>query len=240
MAKENGTWIMRGVKESDPRCLHTAEELMDYVDQVGFLPLFQNKIPGFSVEERTVPAFWWSDNEERDPWSWRIRIAQSGRIAYGKFFDKKAGFISLKWLPDFANVRRDGYDFDARWDDGLATRRAKRVMDLFRSGEELFSYEIKQRAGFHKEGEKNFEGVMAELQMQTYLVVHDFRRRLNRQGLSYGWHVARYAPPESIWGYDLVARAYDDAPEVSRERILRQLQAAFPAGEARDFKRLLR
>lgn len=27
--------------------------------------------------------------------------------------------ISPKWFPDFANFRRQGYDFDARYDDGL-------------------------------------------------------------------------------------------------------------------------
>ena len=37
-------------------------------------------------------------------------IAAGGRIAYGKFFDRKAGFISREWLPVFANYRRDGYD----------------------------------------------------------------------------------------------------------------------------------
>ena len=28
------------------------------------------------------------------------------------------GFISKKWLPVFANYRRDGYDFDALYEDG--------------------------------------------------------------------------------------------------------------------------
>ena len=75
------------------------------------------------MEERTVPAYWWSDDAKRDPWKWREMIAGSGRIAYGKFFNKKAGFISQKWLPYFVNLRRDGYDFDARWDDELASNR---------------------------------------------------------------------------------------------------------------------
>ena len=44
---------------------------------------------------------------------WREIIARSGKVAYGKFFDKKAGFISVEWLPVFANYRRDGDDFDA-------------------------------------------------------------------------------------------------------------------------------
>ena len=50
MAKENGTWIIRGLKLEDPACLKTPEELAYYIRQVGFLPLFANSIPGFSVE----------------------------------------------------------------------------------------------------------------------------------------------------------------------------------------------
>lgn len=61
---------------------------------------------------RTVPEYWWCEDPKVDPWMWREIIARSGEIAYGKFFDKKAGFISIDWLPIFANYRRDGYDFE--------------------------------------------------------------------------------------------------------------------------------
>ena len=69
-----------------------------------------------SVEEWTEPGCWWCENPEVDPWIWREIIAGKRKIAYGKFFDKKAGYISLEWLPYFVNARRDGYDFDARWE----------------------------------------------------------------------------------------------------------------------------
>ena len=61
MAVENGEWIMMGVAEDDPSCVHTADELIELIDEVGFLPLFKNAIPGFSVEEHidfnTLSAF---------------------------------------------------------------------------------------------------------------------------------------------------------------------------------------
>ncbi len=47
-----------------------------------------------------------------------------------------------------------------------------------------------------------------ELQMQTYLVVVDFRRRRNKQGEEYGMPVCYYEWPEDKWGYDLVTGAY--------------------------------
>lgn len=94
MAVENGEWIMRGPAWEDPACIHSWQELVDWIDEVGFLPLFRNGIDGFSAEERTCPTDWWSGDAARDPWEWRQLIARSGRVAYGKFFGKKAGFIS--------------------------------------------------------------------------------------------------------------------------------------------------
>ena len=78
------------------------------------------------------------------PWEWRQVIARSGRVAYGKFFGKKAGFISRSWFPHFANWRRDGYDFDSRWEDELATARQKKIMDQFLDRDELLSFDLKQ------------------------------------------------------------------------------------------------
>lgn len=189
MVNENGTWVMYGVDRDDPECIHTVEEAMAYINEVGFLPLFKNEIPGFSLEERTVPEYWWSENPKRDPWEWRAIIARSGEIAYGKFFDQKAGFISKKWLPYFVNYRRDGYDFDALWDDEKASLRQKKIMDLYAEENaevEYYSSELKQKAGFGKGGEKGFEGIVTNLQMQTYLCVRDFRQRKNKKGQEYG------------------------------------------------------
>ena len=121
------------------------------MEEIGFLPFFADDVSGFSVEEHTVPEDWWTGNPERDPWEWRILASRRGRVAYGKFFGGRAGFISKEWLPVFANYRRDGYDFDARWDDELASHRQKKIMDLFmgeNSDQELFSNEVKEQAGF--------------------------------------------------------------------------------------------
>lgn len=39
--------------------------------------------------------------------------------------------IHRQWLPYFANYRRSGYDFDSRYEDGLATYREKVIMDYY-------------------------------------------------------------------------------------------------------------
>ena len=71
MGNESGEWIMHGMKWDNPDCIHSVDEAIKYINEFGFLPLFKNDIDGFSLEERTVPEYWWSDNPEIDPWMWR-------------------------------------------------------------------------------------------------------------------------------------------------------------------------
>lgn len=239
MARENGEWTIRGMNWDDPGRVHTWQELTDWIDRVGFLPLFQNEIPGFSVEEHTYELGWWTGDDARDPWQWRELIARSGRVAYGKFFGKKAGFISKAWFPQFANYRRDGYDFDSRWEDGLASIRQKRVMDQFAERGELFSFQLKQQAGFGKGGEKNFEGTVTDLQMQGYLLIRDFRQRTNKRGLAYGWPISVYTTPETLWGYEYVTSAYAVDPTESKALIYQQVLQHFPAAETANWKAVL-
>ena len=68
MEKDSGKWIMYGVDWDDPECIHTVDEAIEYINEIGFLPLFRNDIPGFSLEERTVPEYWWCEDVDRDPW----------------------------------------------------------------------------------------------------------------------------------------------------------------------------
>ena len=66
MGNESGEWIMHGMKWDNPECIHSVDEAIKYINEFGFLPLFKNDIDGFSLEERTVPEYWWSDNPEID------------------------------------------------------------------------------------------------------------------------------------------------------------------------------
>ncbi len=224
---------MASATKADKKQINTFDELMETVDREGFLPLFRNGIRGFSVEDRTRTAGWWTGLEQIDPWEWRALAARNAEVAYGKFFDGRAGFISLEWFPVFANWKRDGYDFDALFEDGKATMRQKKIMDLFMNGEELFSFEAKRKAGFGKEGERNFEGTLTSLEKASYLVIRDFRRRVNKKGGEYGWHIAVLTAPESIWGYDAVTADYSEESAVSKQRITDHLSSLYPqAGEA--------
>ncbi len=200
--------------------INTKEELCALIEDIGFIPLFKSAVPGFSVEEITRGESWFSDDAEHDPWDWRKHIAAEGNIAYGKLFQKKAGYISKKWYPVFANYRRNGYDFDSLFEEGLAPRKSAIIMELFPGGELIPSFEIKRRAGFEKGGEKGFEGVLTALQMQTYLTIRGFEQKRNKAGEPYGWATGVYSAPEALFGEGHVRSEYSKHPEESKEEIL--------------------
>lgn len=213
--------------------VRSPEELLDLVTEVGFLPFFANPIPGFSVEECCPKELWFAKDTD-GPWEWKGPTARSGRCVYGKLFQKKAGFVSREWFPDLANFRRDGYDFDARFDDGLAPIRDRDLYDAVASRGAVLSPELKELCG--REG---FDTSLTRLQMQTYLCVADFVYSLDRHGRPYGWGVARFTTPEALLGPEPVTSAYGADPRESRERILSHLRALLPNADSRRLEKLL-
>lgn len=192
------------------------EDILLLAEEAGFLPFFACGT-GVSVEELCAPALWFT--EEEGPWEWKGPIARTGRCAYGKFFGGKAGFVSRAWLPDFCNFRRDGYDFDARCDEGLAPHQDAYVYQTVADAGELLSKRLKQLCGFKKDQNTGFDTIVTRLQMQTYLCIADFIYERDRHGKPYGWGVALYSTPEAQFGCELVSSAYRRPPEESRTRI---------------------
>lgn len=210
--------------------IKSENDLIELVEQCGFLPFFRNEISGFSVEEHTPPELWFS-GEADGPWEWKGPAARSGRCVYGKLFRGKAGFVSLERFPELLNYRRDGYDFDARYDDGLAAFKDKELFDIVLDKKSLLSKEIKKIGGYGKDGKKGFETIITRLQMQTYIIAEDFEYMLDAHGEPYGWGVARYTTPEERFGEELVREAYRKDPSKSKELIFECMRELLPRAE---------
>ena len=112
-------------------------------------------------------------------------------------------------------------------------------MDCFDIEEEMYSNALKKNAGFGKGGEKGFDGTITELQMRTYLCVRDFRQRKNKKGEYYGWPVAVYTKPETLWGYDHVTSRYNEDPAESGKAIAAHMMEIYPVASKKQIKRLI-
>lgn len=201
----------------------------------GLLPFFDSGVPGFSVEDMTPPRYWFAGDVD-GPWEWRMEVARRGKVAYGKLFAGKAGFCSREYYPDLANYRRDGYDFDARYEDGLANHRDKQIIDALTREGSLLTRELRRASGV----DKGFETCLTRLQMQTYITVTDFEYLRDRHGKPYGWGVARYALTESVFGEEMTRSAYGRKPEESKVKLISRLRELCPGVDDAPLLKLIK
>ena len=220
--------------------IRTKADLIQAINEYGFLPFFENSIDGFSIEEHIDLGCWWhSDTGEWSAWEWKGPVIKETGCAYGKFFEKKACYISPEWFPDFANYRRDGYDFDARYDDGLAQYRDKLLYDLVEQNAPVISKRLKQLGNYKKGGNKGFDTIITRLQAQGYVIISDFVYMKDKYGNPYGWGVAEYSTPEAFMRGGFTDKVYSRTPEESYERLLERFTRLFPNEDVGKLKKFL-
>ena len=220
--------------------VRSKKDLTDAVQRLGVVPFFKNSIKGFSIEENVDRSVWFADGD--GVWEWKGPVIRSAGCAYGKFFENKAAFVSMEWFPDLANLRRDGYDFDARYDDGLASAGDLFLYDLVAENAPALTGTLKELGNYKKSaegGKTGFETRMMRLERQCYVIIRDFVYLRDKKGKPYGWGVAEYSTPEREFGEAFTSRVYVREPAESAERLLAHLRSLLPGAGEREIRRFL-
>ena len=216
--------------------IYSAAQLTDYIHQVGFLPLLYSGIRGFSAEEVVdddcryvvLPDGGW----DWPLWKWKGPIVSDGHCVYGKFFDKKAGFISFDWWPDFCNYRRSKYPLpeEGSIEDSI-------LMTLREHGS-LITRELRAACGF--DGPKmrsRFDGYITRLQMRCLIVTEDFVYPRDKHNREYGWGWSLLTTPEQLYGQE--ACRCQRSPEESLQRLQSHFRRVLPEATDRQLERLI-
>lgn len=222
--------------------IDSMEDLIQLIEEVGFVPFFENEIEGFSIEEHLAPGHWYDDLGDGfwDAWEWKGPVIRTGKCAYGKFLRGKAMYVSSKWFLDFANYRRDGYDFDARFEDGLASFDDKDLYELIDANAPILSKELKRIGNYRKGARKGFDSSVTRLQKQCYVIISDFRYATDKFGNEYGWGIAEYTTPEKFYGKKFTGKAYKRTPEESYERLFKHFKKILPGVEDKWIDKILK
>lgn len=165
--------------------IETIEELQAVIEMIGFLPYAGDEKNSLFTLEAMTDNLWFTGLDD-DPWEWRRIIAERGEQAYGKFFGKKAGFVSRECIPAFIAARRDNRSFYDLYNGGLLSRDAKRIWECFESRVEWTHQALKTEAGFNGRA-KEFEAAVTELQGLFFICISGQSRRINKKGEPYGW-----------------------------------------------------
>ncbi len=229
------------------RQIYSMTDMEQRALELGFLPFFVCGIPEFSIEEMTPEELWWP-NEPWAPWEWKGPVIKRGHCAYGKIFNKKAGYVSLEWLPDLMNYRRSkplAYNEDVAAVDeivlqtieceGSATIKELRRLLGFAKGRGKRKSADEPVDTLSQDGKISLEPILVRLMMELRIVIADFEYNIDRYGRPYGWGIARYTTPESLHG-DL---SVDRTPKESFDRIFRHFKCLFPDVPEKKLLRLV-
>ena len=160
--------------------ISSAPQMMEAIQEMGFVPLLWSGIPGFSAEEMVdddCRYVVFDDGWDWPMWKWKGPIINEGNCVYGKFFDKKAGYISLEWWPDFCNWRRSVYPAPEAGSVDEAI-----LLTLQEHGS-LITRELRAACGFTgPKMRSRFDAYVTRLQMSCRIVTEDFVYPRDRHG----------------------------------------------------------
>ncbi|MDE5628102.1 MAG: hypothetical protein K2I69_00910 [Muribaculaceae bacterium] len=216
--------------------------------KLGILPFFANNVPGLSVEELVEPGLLFGSSDTPGAWEWKGPVIRERTTAYGKFFNRKAGFVSRELLPDFLNFRRT-YRHPGRLSEAEDA-----IMSMLRGAGELTSAQMRAELfGTGKRTEDDLvdilpqeskpsrgilEPALQRLQMAGLVLISDFVYKQSKRGERYGWGTALYSTPEEIYGSDIARcpRSGSESGRIISEHVLRN----FPFATMDEIKKLLR
>ena len=204
--------------------IHSCPELMEFIQQVGFLPLLDSGIPGFSAEDvvdEDCRYVVFDDGWDWPLWKWKGPIVQEGNCVYGKFFAGKAGFISRQWWPDFCNYRRS----QAKKLEAGSIEDT--ILLTLQEHGSMITRELRAACGFTgPKMRSRFDSYVTRLQMACRIVTEDFVYPLDKHGHEYGWGWSLLTTPELLLGRD--ASQCERTPQESFERMASHFRALLP------------
>ena len=198
--------------------VHNADELTALIEMVGLLPMFRSVVPGFSLEE-VVPAELWFQEGVEGPWEWREIIAGQGKIAYGKFFRQKAGFVSMRWFSHLIHARRSGMDYHQRYSMGQMKRETYQLIEALDHHLPLLAPELREAAGLPSR--QIFQRALTDAMMQTDVVIASLEYKKDAAGRPYGWGTGRYDLSDRMFGPWIATP--DCSPEASMNLLCQQI-----------------
>lgn len=217
--------------------IHSCPELIDYINEIGFLPLLPMGITGWSADEvvdedcqyKSLPEGGW----EWPIWEWKGSILQESGCAYGKFFKGKAAFVSREWWPDFCNYRRNIYPYP---EEGSIE---EAILDVLRIEGSLITRDLRHLCGFTgPKMRSRFDAYITKLEMGGYIVTEDFVYPRDRHGREYGWGWSLLTTPESLFGKERCRT--ERTPQESYERILQHFKKILPDTAEKSIHSLLK
>lgn len=194
------------------------DDFLDRVEELGFMA-FSDILDGLpSLVSETPGRNWHTGDPETDPWCWKDIAAGEKRLAFGCILGGNKGFVAKRLYPVFYEAYNPRQSMEERRYDGLVSQAAWDVWKLFGEHRELDTGEIRRLAGTTTKKGGRMDSAIKELQRFFYITVAGSRRKTNKMGQPYGWHINIYSKVEDWAPSDwLDAKSVMDRAEAMEE-----------------------
>lgn len=239
--------------------LRSALDLDRAISELGVIPFFRGTIKDFSVQAMADPELWFAEDAD-GPWEWKGPVIGMGHAAYGKFLGGKAFYMRLDVYSDFLNYRRSYVPVSTQPDERLGGLSERALLRIIEESGSILSSELKEMLGFGRRRARGaydlvdvlgidaqtprgrlrgvLDAMLTRLQMAGRLCIADFEYPVAASGRRYGWGLARYTTPESLYGPEILDCS-SRTPRESRARLAEILIKAAPAAPTRQIHTLL-
>lgn len=216
---------------------YNSAQLIETVEELGFLPLLDSGIRGYSAEDLVTPDCRYvvlpDGGWDWPLWKWKGEMITEGHLVYGKFFAGKAGFISQKWWSDFCCYRRSVHP--------APTEGSIEEAILFTLGENgsMITRELRAACGFNgPKMRSRFDSYVTKLQMATRIVTEDFVYPIDKHHHEYGWGWSLLTTPEQL--YNREQFKCNRTPAESFDRIFAHIKAVCPQASDNQIMKMIK
>ncbi|HOI27767.1 MAG TPA: hypothetical protein PLN63_09535 [Paludibacteraceae bacterium] len=123
--------------------------------------------------------------------------------------------------------------------DGSATiKELRQELDFACRRKKRSDYDLVDTLPLTNNKKIQLDPILSRLQMETRLVIKDFEYNTDRHDKPYGWGIARYATPETLYGRE-ITNAEGRAPEESRQHIFDHLSKIIPNANEKQIAKLI-
>lgn len=217
--------------------IHSCPELIECIQQIGFLPLLESGIQGYSAESMMAEECRFTQFEdgtwEWPLWRWKGAVVQEGNCVYGKFFAGKAGFVSRQWWPDLYNWRRSHSTMPEEDSvEGI-------ILATLREHGSMITRDLRAACDFTgKNMRSKFDAFVGRLQMACFIVTEDFVYPTDKHGREYGFGWSLLTTPERLLGKETCMSGH--SPDDSYQRIADHLSHLLPHATEKQVAKLLK
>ncbi|KQX68398.1 AlkZ-related protein [Paenibacillus sp. Root444D2] len=217
--------------------IHTYEEAVQLIHEVGILPLAP-LIPDHPSLYQVTHGEPWLTGTDLVPWVWRARFPSDGTAAYGKFLKKKSVFISRELFPWIKAILGSPQPIEDRYKHGLVSKTSVELLQQIKEDEGIETRSLRFKSGMNaKEMKKTFGQGLLDLQGTLDIVISGVKESRISLDEKSAWQSTSFETADH-WMESVGLHEFDVDLKIAKEELNARLKSSSSPDAMKFFSKL--